>query len=465
MVKLAEYVHNSVRHLKIDAAHRLVEQVHLVRKLLWLSALVFGSSLCVTLIVGAFNEYARYQVTTTYRLVDEQQAVFPSVSICNLNQFTTKYASRFLSTLNAIKPLANIVTMSRHAFSTLDPGYGLLGYLGIYYGVEAIVHGASGSYLSNAQIERMSDLESVLVDCTIGASKCNASHFTYTLDTVFQNCYTFNGDALHKADKAGLVNNRLSVLLNASTPAWSAVAASLMPLRGFYVKIRNASTWSHSVPSPFMLTPGTGALFSVRRFFYDQWPKPYSKCQVSADNQLTEPFDDPRYFDYVTAESNRSYTWTNCHSFCMQTLIVNECNCTFIPVGYLLQNVSKCLSDAEYNCAYSFYAKQQTSGEVASWCERKCPLECHIPVLRATMSSYNVSTFEHMNKSDLVEFSVYYDSLSYTLVSEKPKVTLEALVGSIGGSLHVFLGMSFASFFELADLIVHVFYFIILKVK
>ena len=82
-----------------------------------------------------------------------------------------------------------------------------------------------------------------------------------------------------------------------------------------------------------------------------------------------------------------------------------------------------------------------------------------------TMSSHNVSTFERKDKSELVEFSVYYDSLTYMLVSEKPKITFEALVGSIGGSLHVFLGMSFASFIELADIIGHLFYFIIIKRK
>ena len=466
MVKFAEYLHNTARYIKIDAAHRLVEQLHFMRKLFWLVALMVGSSLCMVLIVRAFNEYARYQVSTTYRLVGEPHAVFPSVSICNMNQFTSKYASQFVSYLNTLAPLPKVVAISKQNFSSLDAATGLLGYLVIYYRVEAINMHKSGSYMSNAQIAAMSDLQSILVDCTIGSRKCNASHFTPTLDTVFLNCYTFNAEAsaLHKADKAGIANNRLSVLLNASTPS-SALVASLMPLRGFYVKIRNASTWSHSVPSPFILTPGTGALFSVRRYFYDQWPKPYSKCQVGADNQLTESFDDPYYFDYVTAQSNSSYTWTNCHSFCMQTLIANKCNCTFIPLGYPLPNVGKCLSNAEYDCAYSFYAKQQASGEVSSLCERKCPLECHIPVLRTKMSSYNVSTFKHMDKSDLVEFSVYYDSLAYTLVSEKPKVTMEALVGSIGGSLHVFLGMSFASFFELADLIFHLFYFIIMKGK
>ena len=468
MVEFSEYLQDSVKRIKIDAAHRLVDQVHFVRKVFWLAALVVGSSLCVALIVSAFNEYARYQVTTTYRLVGEQQAVFPAVTICNMNQFTTEYAQQYVSLLNHYSPLEEIVASSKQAFSFLDAGTGLLGYLGIYYGVERLNKLITGSYMSNEQIRRMSDFESILVDCTIGSVKCNASHFTPTLDTIFLNCYSFNADteALHVADEAGLVNNRLSVLLNASAPS-SAVAASLMPMRGFFIKVRNASiAWTDSVPSPFTLTPGMGALFSVRRFIFEQWPKPYSRCQVSVDNKLSETLDDSYYFDYVVAQNNRSYTWTNCFGLCMQQFIVKECNCTFIPLGYSLPNVGKCLSSIEYNCAYSFYAnKQIASGSLTSACMSKCPLECHIPALYTTMSTYNASTFGHKDKSDLVEFSVYYDSLSYTLVTEKPKITLEALVGSIGGSLHVFLGMSFASFFELADLILHVFCFILFKGK
>ena len=462
MVEFAEYLRDSVRRIKIDAAHRLVEQIHFVRKLFWLTVLVVGSCLCVALIVTAINEYARYQVTSTYRLVEEQHAVLPAVSICNMNQFTTEYARQFVSLLNQYSPLKDIVASSKQDFSLLDPGIGVLGYLGIYYGVERLNKLITGSYMSNAQIARMSDLESVLVDCTIGSVKCNASHFKPTFDSIFLNCYSFNADtdALHKADQSGLANNRLSVLLNASASS-SAVAASLMPFRGFYINIRNASTWSS--PSPFMLMSGMGALFSVRRFFYDQWPKPYSKCQVNVDNQLTSAIDDSYYFDYINAHSNYSYTWNDCRSFCIQEIIAKQCNCTFMPFGYTFPNVSKCLSSAEYNCAYSFYAKQQIA--VGELCESRCPLECHTPVLKTSMSSYNVSTFKHKEKSNLVEFSVYYDALSYTLVSEKPKMSLEKLVGSIGGSLHVFLGMSFASFIELADLIIHVLCFILFKGK
>ena len=108
--------------LKIDAAHRLVEQINFVRKLFWLAVLVVGSSLCVALI----NEHARYQVMSTYRLVEEQQAVLPPVTICNINQFTTDYARQFVSLLNNYSPLKEIVASSKQDFGLLDPGIGLL---------------------------------------------------------------------------------------------------------------------------------------------------------------------------------------------------------------------------------------------------------------------------------------------------------------------------------------------------
>ena len=67
---------------------------------------------------------------------------------------------------------------------------------------------------------------------------------------------------------------------------------------------------------------------------------------------------------------------------------------------------------------------------------------------------------QHANQTDfnlnlvdnLVEFTVYYDSLSYTLVDEEPKHNIERLLCTIGGHLHLFLGMSLLSFVELAEL-------------
>jgi hypothetical protein len=50
--------------------------------------------------------------------------------------------------------------------------------------------------------------------------------------------------------------------------------------------------------------------------------------------------------------------------------------------------------------------------------------------------------------------NIFYDSLTQTTTSYDPKVTITDLVSSIGGTLGLFLGMSFLSFMAIAEILV-----------
>jgi uncharacterized membrane protein len=55
-------------------------------------------------------------------------------------------------------------------------------------------------------------------------------------------------------------------------------------------------------------------------------------------------------------------------------------------------------------------------------------------------------------RSNVLGVAIYYSSLSYTKISEDAKMEVSDLVGAIGGTLGLFLGMSFMSFYELFEL-------------
>lgn len=59
-------------------------------------------------------------------------------------------------------------------------------------------------------------------------------------------------------------------------------------------------------------------------------------------------------------------------------------------------------------------------------------------------------------KHSLVQFNVYYNEMSFHRYSESEKTSMVDLVSSIGGTLGLFLGMSFLSFIELLDLIIQI---------
>ena len=52
--------------------------------------------------------------------------------------------------------------------------------------------------------------------------------------------------------------------------------------------------------------------------------------------------------------------------------------------------------------------------------------------------------------------NVYYDDLSYTLISQQPKLQLVDLISNVGGLLGLFIGVSFLSFAEAIEIIFEV---------
>jgi hypothetical protein len=52
--------------------------------------------------IQSFMNYFNYEVVTTHRIVKEIPVVFPQITICNTNMFTSEYAVEFLKEINKI---------------------------------------------------------------------------------------------------------------------------------------------------------------------------------------------------------------------------------------------------------------------------------------------------------------------------------------------------------------------------
>ena len=445
-------------------------------KCIWLCILLTFSCLCVYLIVNSIKEYNEYRVTTTYRLVTEQEAAFPSVHICNLNPFNTEYAIAFINLFNSTLPA--VIEAGRQNLSPMDLDYNLLAFESTYMMMQTYSKQTEGSYLTDAQKRRLSDLESILIDCEFDGRKCNASDFKWHFHNAFFGCYQFNAGRdesgnqvdVKKVAEAGLTNNRLSLQFYVGS---SSLLDKLLPLRGIVVRVFNATDNPLQLtPSPSMLLPGIGTSIGVRRYFYNQYPSKYSECTVSESGELLVPLDDSKFFDTnKLLQGNYTYSRIICLFACYQHYIKLACNCTLSNMPNGGADEEKCMTVEKYNCAYRYFTQKISLGDFTkSNCLPKCPLECNNRILATTFSSFNLSLSKaqvqkyesiYGNQSgileNLVEVSVYYDSLSYTIVDEKPKMTFENLVGSIGGHLHLFLGMSLMSFFEVFELIVRIF--------
>lgn len=182
----------------------------------------------------------------------------------------------------------------------------------------------------------------------------------------------------------------------------------------------------------------------------------------------------------------KAYRQSDCYDMCYQTFVTRVCGCmdaTFYPLpgsAYpFCLNVSQLVCDL--NSFLYFFSNQ----ELKAQCEPRCPLECESQTFKLTISSSDFPTRAYANqlvnhsslldrfyanaslvtyeqlKSNLLALEIYYADMKYTYIEEIEKTSFLDLVAGVGGTLGLFIGMSFLSFLEVADVLIECAYVLI----
>ncbi len=82
-----------------------------------------------------------------------------------------------------------------------------------------------------------------------------------------------------------------------------------------------------------------------------------------------------------------------------------------------------------------------------------CPLECD-----SVSFSVQINTFKALFFTDpnVAYFKIFYRSLKYTLITQKPKMLPFDVISNVGGTLGLFVGLSFVSLFEITEMVIEV---------
>ena len=177
------------------------------------------------------------------------------------------------------------------------------------------------------------------------------------------------------------------------------------------------------------------------------------------------------YFKTVF-KSNQTYTQKDCFNLCLQDTLIQRCGCysaQFNPLNSTVQ----CLNAVQVVCVIKT-TKEYYNSDFSLKCSKYCPLECESITYSVSMSfadypnpqyatnaalnsplksQISNNTAYDILKKSLVSINVFYSDLKYTSVSQIPKVSLEDLISNIGGTLGLFIGISFLSFIEIFDMI------------
>ena len=144
-----------------------------------------------------------------------------------------------------------------------------------------------------------------------------------------------------------------------------------------------------------------------------------------------------------------------------------------------LFNATACIKLDQLICAADQY-KSFMEQSIKKKCSLLCPLECDS--VTYDFSIYNsefptellynlfISDKEFVgkyfrNESDIsyekfkeraIALNVYYPQFSYTVITELRKIPIIDLFSNIGGTLGLFLGISFLSFIEIVELVIEI---------
>ena len=437
---------DELQHIKIDGLPNIIRSKHIYGVVVWTLTMLAASSICALLVVGTISQYLSHAVSTNIRRLPETKPPFPTVTICSHLPFNTDFGADFLKN-KSINNLTGIASRDQ------------LKLIGIDW--------------SKEETEKMDSLERMMISCLYQNIPCNISDFEYMLHPFSHNCYRFNAKGTRKASISGSINP-LKMELYTGLP--DSISASVVS-RGVFVIIQNATDYPYNIYAEFIdVSARSGVFIAATRTIFSLYPTPYSECAVLEEGKLASGYtlDNRTLFDAVV-ETESAYSQGTCFLFCQQMISLEMCNCTTPSIEYRPPgNHSTCLTPEQVTCVYHVFALFTSTDLITTECTKLCPFECETSLVdtKVSFSNYpysdayveslrNSSTlyarlgdqkdFTENLRDNLVSIDIFYPSLSYTRVEEEPKMSLEDLIGALGGHLHLFMGMSLMSFIEIFE--------------
>ena len=203
---------------------------------------------------------------------------------------------------------------------------------------------------------------------------------------------------------------------------------------------------------------------AVSRTFYTKLSVPYSDC-ISGSNSL---------FYKLLVQQNGVYRFRDCIQYCYQQHLIQTCGCSDALSPSYNSSVRECLTLKDMlTCVYIFYATFYTGSieEKCPYCKYECEWSSY--ETSTSLNSYpspnygkflmrlnkikatNITTYEKL-KRNVLSVNIFYDQLKYTVVEDVPSTDLLTLISGIGGTMGLFLGMSFISFLEIAEVFIEI---------
>ena len=268
-------------------------------KLLWLCCFLLSSALCSFMVFKSLKDYLSFDVVTKVRIIDANPSIFPTITICNIDQHATENSSELIRNIILREFDTDITNKNITSKNYMD-------YIEIAHAIS----------LSEAYNPKFGDdkrkalgfkLNEVLYKCVYNKNPCTVSDFSWHYNFHYSNCFQFNSGLNSKnkyvAPKYTSIpgeNNGLYMVffLPISKNKYSAAHSN-----GLRIFVHNRS-FTPLTSEGINVKSSTLTSIALKRTFTYKYPAPYSDCY-----DLSQ-FDSVLYSNFK--QNNRTYRQSDC---------------------------------------------------------------------------------------------------------------------------------------------------------
>lgn len=265
----------------------VINSSSVILKAMWFLFLITSLGCFTKFSVNSVANFLDHEVTTKIRRVYESPTIFPTVSICNKNKFTTDFGIETIKKIIRSFKSPDLFNQDVLANMSLESRYRESDNTLVR------VENAVSEYSIEDKKKLGHSIDDFLIECKFDDIFCNISKdFNWYFDSNFGNCYKFNTDhdsfgnrvELKKSSQPGKYYLGLKLVLFESMPdILSRISYGGL---GFIVKIENNS-YKVGGNSKIELLSGVETNIAVERVYSKQLSFPYSDCFIDDSNLKT----------------------------------------------------------------------------------------------------------------------------------------------------------------------------------
>ncbi|XP_033644289.1 uncharacterized protein LOC117303933 [Asterias rubens] len=300
--------------------------------------------------------------------------------------------------------------------------------------------------------------EDLILQCTFDKRPCNYTDFHKFQNSQFGNCFTYNhgrNETARETSKSGSQYG-LHLTLFIEQPEYVGLFS---PESGVRISVDDWQTTPNPEDTGLTASTGQATSIAIRKTFIDRLGGKYSNCTDGSDTLFES--------DFFT------YSPLACKKQCMQRNLRESCGC----VSDLLLEGEKCsfLNSTQQRCrqlvetlyeddkldCYCPVACEETgfqvSSSVAVWPSERYEEHLYSRVAEKNEVAARILQDVETTRKNMARLHIYFEELNYQSVTEVPSWTFESILGSVGGLMGLYVGISSITLFEIILFVLTIF--------